>query len=75
MKKEYKGLNIHQKIELLIEDMVDNELSLQEALREFKKIYIEKTSLKYKGNKTKMAKALGLHRNTLNHQIKSLKLK
>jgi len=73
MKKEYSGLNIHQKLELLIDDMVEKELSLQEALQEFKTIYIEKTSLKFNGNKTKMAKALGLHRNTLNHQIKSLK--
>jgi DNA-binding NtrC family response regulator len=75
MKKAYNELNLHQKMEILIEDLVENELPIKDALREFEKIYIELAAKKYKGNKTKMAKALGLHRNTLHNLTKALNIK
>jgi len=75
MKKKYEGLNLHQKIEILIQEMVEKDLHLKDALREFEKIYIEMTSKKYQGNITRMAKALGIHRNTLHNRIKTLKIK
>jgi DNA-binding NtrC family response regulator len=74
MKKEYSELNLHQKMEILIQELVENELPIKDALREFEKIYIELAAKKYKGNKTKMAKALGLHRNTLHNLIKALNI-
>jgi DNA-binding NtrC family response regulator len=55
--------------------MVDKEINLKDALREFEKIYFEHTARKYEGNKTKMAKSLGIHRNTLSHRAKILKIK
>lgn len=61
-------------MEVLVEDLVDKELPIKEALREFEKIYIETTGKKFNGNKTRMAKALGVHRNTLHNLCKSLKL-
>ena len=75
MSREFEQLNIRQKMVLLIDDMVDKELPLNEALDEFKKIYIEKTSTKYNDVKSRMAEALGIHRNTLNNLVKSLKIK
>lgn len=75
MSKEYKSLSIHQKIEVLVQELVENELPLRDALKEFESVYIEITRKKYNGNKTKMAKALGVHRNTLHNLCKSLKLK
>jgi len=54
--------------------MVEKELSLKDGLKEFEKIYIETASKKYKGNMTKMAKALGIHRNTLRNRSKCLKI-
>jgi DNA-binding NtrC family response regulator len=75
MDKKYDQLNIHQKLELLISDMVDKEVRFRDALKEFQKIYIETSGRKYKGNKTKMAEALGVHRNTLHNKAKSLKIK
>ena len=75
MSREFEKLNIRQKMVLLIDDMVDKELPLNEALDEFKKIYIEKASTKYKNVKSRMAEALGIHRNTLNNLVKSLKIK
>ncbi len=74
MPKESDKLNIHQKLEIVIEEMVEKELSLKDGLREFEKIYIETVSKKYKGNMTKMSKALGVHRNTLRNRAKSLKI-
>ena len=70
-----KDSTIHSKMEVLIEELVDTEIPIKEALREFEKIYIETASKKYNSNKTKMAKALGVHRNTLHNLCKTLKLK
>ena len=68
-------MTIHQKMEDLIKELVESELPLKEVLKEFEKIYIETASKKYKGNKTRMAKALGLHRNTLHNLTKALRIK
>jgi len=75
MKKKYETRNLHQKMEVLIQEMVEKDLHLEDALKEFEKIYIEMTSKKYQANITRMAKALGIHRNTLHNRIKSLKIK
>ncbi len=75
MDKKFDQLNIHQKMELLIADMIEKEVRFRDALKEFQKIYIESAAKKYKGNRTNMAKALGLHRNTLHNRAKSLKIK
>ncbi len=75
MDKKYEQLNIHQKMELLITELVEKEVRFRDALKEFQKIYLETSAKKYKGNKTIMAKALGVHRNTLHNLVKSLKIK
>lgn len=75
MDRKFDQLNIHQKMELLIADMIEKEVRFRDALKEFQKIYIELAAKKYKGNRTRMAKALGLHRNTLHNRAKSLKIK
>jgi len=75
MSEKSKQVSIHQKMEELIRDLVESDLPLKEVLREFEKIYIETASKKYKGNKTKTAKALGLHRNTLHNLIRTLRIK
>ncbi len=75
MQKKSDKITIHRKMEIIIEEMVEKELSLKDGLKEFEKIYIETASKKYKGNMTKMARALGIHRNTLRTRTKSLKIK
>ncbi len=72
--RKSENLNIHQKMEILIHEMVEKELPFKDSLREFEKIYIEMALKKYKGNKTQMAKALGIHRNTLHNLSKSLRI-
>ncbi len=74
MQKKPEKMSIHQSLEVIIQEMVEKELSLKDALSEFEKIYIETASKKYKGKMTRMAKALGVHRNTLRNRAKSLKI-
>ncbi|MDI6845773.1 MAG: helix-turn-helix domain-containing protein [Candidatus Saccharicenans sp.] len=75
MTKKYEELTIHQKLVSVIHDMVEKEIHLTEALEEFEKIYIETAASKYNSNITKMARALGVHRNTLHNRFKTLKIK
>ena len=75
MSVKSRPVTIHQKMEDLIKELVESGLPLKEVLKEFEKIYIETASKKYRGNKTKMAKALGLHRNTLHNLTKALRIK
>jgi DNA-binding NtrC family response regulator len=75
MSKELKMPTIHEQMVLLIGEMVERELPIKEAIKEFEKIYIKTASERYNGNKTKMAQALGIHRNTLHNLCKSLKIK
>lgn len=75
MSEKSKMPTIHERMVLLIHEMVEKELPIKEAIKEFEKIYIETTAKKYNGNKTKMAQALGIHRNTLHNLCKTLKIK
>ncbi len=75
MQKEFEKLNLHQKMVVLVTELVEKELPIKEALREFEKIYIETATKKYNGNKTKVAKALGIHRNTLHNLSRALKIR
>ncbi len=75
MEKRSSDQSIHQKLENVVKEMVDKEIDLKNALREFEKIYFEKTAKKHEGNRTRMAKSLRIHRNTLHNRIKSLKIK
>lgn len=75
MDRRSSDLNLHQRMELIVRDMVDKEIPLREALREFEKIFLEQAARKHQGNQTQMAKALGIHRNTLHNRAKILKIK
>jgi len=75
MEKRSSELNLHQRMELIVKDMVDKDINLKDALREFEKIFFEQAARKHEGNKTKMAKALGIHRNTLHNRAKALKIR
>jgi DNA-binding NtrC family response regulator len=75
MDRKFSDLNIHQKLEVTIQEMVEKELDLKDALKEFEKIFFETAAKKYNGNQTKMAKALGIHRNTLHNRTQSFKIR
>ena len=72
--KKSSSLTIHQKLETLIKEMVEKEIQYKDALDEFEKIFIETASRTYNGNKSKVAKAIGIHRNTLLQKMKLLNI-
>jgi len=75
MDKKYDPLNIHQKMEILVAEMIEKGVRFRDAMKEFQKLYIESAGRKFMGNKTKMSEALGVHRNTLHNRAKTLKIK
>ncbi len=75
MDKKSSDLNFHQRMELLVKDMIEKGINLKDALREFEKIFFEQASRKHDGNRTRMAETLGIHRNTLHNRAKILKIK
>jgi transcriptional regulator with PAS, ATPase and Fis domain len=75
MDKKFSDLTLHQKMETIGRDLVEKEIALEDALNEFEKICLEAALRRYKGNITKIAKSLGVHRNTLYNRIKVLRIK
>ena len=58
-------------LESLVSQMIDKGLFFEEAVCEFEKKFILKVMEKSNGNQTKAAKAMGIHRNTLNKKLAS----
>jgi transcriptional regulator with PAS, ATPase and Fis domain len=57
------------RLEVLIEEMLDGQILLAEALSEFEKLYIKKALTRNKQHLSKTAKALGVHRNTISKRV------
>ena len=62
-------MNIRTRLEALIDEMLDGQILLAEALSEFEKLYIKKALTRNKGHLSNTAKALGLHRNTISKRV------
>ena len=60
-----------EQLEKLVSEMIDRGLRYDEAVGEFERKFIMTALEKNKGNQTKAAKAMGIHRNTLNKRITS----
>lgn len=75
MDKKSSPHSLHQRLEALIREMVDRDIRFKDACDEFQKIFIETASTKFKGNQSKIAKSIGIHRNTLHSRAKALKIK
>ncbi|HLM00473.1 MAG TPA: helix-turn-helix domain-containing protein [Pyrinomonadaceae bacterium] len=56
-------------MESLIEEMLDGQIMLGEAICEFEKLYIQKALDRYDEHLSKTASALGIHRNTLSKRV------
>ncbi len=63
-----------EKLESLVAEMIDRRIYLDEALDEFEKRFIQTALTKTRGNQTKAAQVLGVHRNTLNRKVVQYKL-
>jgi transcriptional regulator with PAS, ATPase and Fis domain len=56
-------------MEALIEEMLDGQIMLSEAISEFEKLYIQKALARYDDHLSRTADALGIHRNTLSKRV------
>lgn len=62
-------MKIRERLEILIEEMLDGHILLDEARAEFEKLYIQKALAKYNSHLANTAGALGIHRNTLSKKV------
>jgi DNA-binding protein Fis len=65
---------VKEKLESLVAEMIERRIYLNEAVSEFEKRFIQTALTKTRGNQTKAAAVLGVHRNTLNRKIGQHKL-
>ncbi len=66
---------MNEKLQRLIDEMVEKGIRLPEATREFERRFISKVLAESDGNLSKAADALGLHRNTLSRKITEHRIK
>ncbi len=62
---------MRSRLEALIEEMLDGQILLDEALREFERLYIQTALRRHAEHLSKTAKVLGIHRNTLSKRVSS----
>jgi DNA-binding NtrC family response regulator len=57
------------RLEALIDEMLDGQILLAEAVGEFEKLYIQKALNRHKKHLSNTAAILGIHRNTLSKRV------
>jgi DNA-binding NtrC family response regulator len=60
---------IRNRLETLIDEMLEGHILLDEALCEFEKLYIKKALARHKQHISNTAAILGIHRNTLAKRV------
>lgn len=66
---------MNEKLQKLVDEMVERGIRFPEATREFEKRFISRVLADSDGNLSKAADALGIHRNTLSRKMTELRLK
>ena len=66
---------ISDKLEKLVEEMVDKGVQFEDAVHEFEKRFIARVLGHCEGSLTKTAEALGIHRNTLSRKMDEYRIK
>jgi transcriptional regulator with PAS, ATPase and Fis domain len=66
---------ISERLEKLVEEMVDKGVRFEDAVREFEKRFISRVLVRSDSSLTKTAGALGMHRNTLSRKMGEYKIK
>ena len=66
---------ISERLERLIEEMVDRGVLFDDAVREFENRFIVRVLGRSEGSLTRAADTLGMHRNTLTRKITAYKIK
>ena len=63
-----------QQLEALIVEMVDKGIRFSDAKREFEKRFISRVLQQHRGNLSRAAKDLRMHRNTLGKKVEEYKI-
>jgi DNA-binding NtrC family response regulator len=66
---------IADRIDKLVEEMVDKGVQFDDAVREFEKRFITRVLGQCAGSLTKTAESLGMHRNTLTRKMGEYRIK
>lgn len=66
---------MNEKLDRLIDEMVQRGVRFPEAIREFERRFISKVLAGSDGNLSKAADELGIHRNTLSRKIAEHRIK
>jgi DNA-binding NtrC family response regulator len=66
---------ISDRLEKLVEEMVERGVRFEDAVREFEKRFISRVLTHHDGSLTRTAGALGMHRNTLTRKMVEYKIK
>ena len=62
-------MQMRARLEALIDEMLDGQIMLDEAVAEFEKLYIQKALARQKDHLSRTASVLGIHRNTLSKRV------
>jgi DNA-binding NtrC family response regulator len=62
-------MQMRARLEALIDEMLDGQIMLDEALAEFEKLYIQKALARHREHLSRTANVLGIHRNTLSKRV------
>jgi len=65
---------VKDQLEALVGQMVERGIQFDEALNEFEKKFIKRVLDRSRGNQSRAARLLGIHRNTLSRKIDLYKL-
>ena len=66
---------ISERLERLVEEMVDKSVQFDDAVREFEKRFIVRVLTQCDGSLTKTACTLGMHRNTITRKMGQYKIR
>jgi DNA-binding NtrC family response regulator len=66
-------MQMRARLEALIDEMLDGQIMLDEAVAEFEKLYIQKALVRNKEHLSRTATSLGIHRNTLSKRLTTYK--
>ena len=66
---------IAERLQKLVDEMVDKGVRFEDAVREFEKRFIVRVLGQHEGSLTKAADSLGIHRNTLTRKMGEYKIK
>lgn len=64
--------NLNGRLYALVDELVRNGLTLEQARREFEKQFIISALRHHEGNLSRSARSMGIHRNTLRNKVATL---